>query len=44
KVMQDSFARVSGGQGSLVESLRTAQEGTMPDLRALGLSTTQHST
>ncbi|MEU4658710.1 extracellular solute-binding protein [Streptomyces sp. NPDC023723] len=44
KVMQDSFARVSGGQGSLVESLRGAQDGTMPDLRALGLSTTQHST
>ncbi|MDN3255699.1 MULTISPECIES: ABC transporter substrate-binding protein [Streptomyces] len=44
KVMQDSFARVSGGQGSLVESLRAAQEGTMPDLKALGLSTTQHST
>ncbi|MGW8063727.1 ABC transporter substrate-binding protein [Streptomyces ziwulingensis] len=44
KVMQDSFARVGGGQGSLVESLRAAQEGTMPDLEALGLSTTQHST
>ncbi|MFK0115429.1 extracellular solute-binding protein [Streptomyces sp. NPDC090994] len=44
KVMQDSFARVSGGQGSLVQSLRTAQEGTMPDLKALGLATTQHST
>ncbi|MFE4574410.1 ABC transporter substrate-binding protein [Streptomyces chartreusis] len=44
RVMQDSFARVGGGQGTLVESLRTAQEGTMPDLRALGLSTTQHST
>ncbi|MCZ9351892.1 sugar ABC transporter substrate-binding protein [Streptomyces mutabilis] len=44
KVMQDSFARVSGGQGSLVESLRAAQEGTMPDLEALGLSTTQRST
>ncbi|MEU3660143.1 sugar ABC transporter substrate-binding protein [Streptomyces sp. NPDC032940] len=44
KVMQDSFARVGAGQGSLVESLRTAQEGTMPDLKALGLSTTQHST
>ncbi|MFV0132158.1 ABC transporter substrate-binding protein [Streptomyces sp. HMX87] len=44
KVMQDSFARVGGGRGTLVESLRTAQEGTMPDLRALGLSTTQHST
>ncbi|WP_320774647.1 sugar ABC transporter substrate-binding protein [Streptomyces sp. CRN 30] len=44
KVMQDSFARVGGGQGSLVDSLRTAQEGTMPDLKALGLATTQHST
>jgi multiple sugar transport system substrate-binding protein len=44
KVMQDSFARVGAGQGSLAESLRRAQEGTMPDLRALGLSTTQHST
>ncbi|MFV2118279.1 extracellular solute-binding protein [Streptomyces sp. Act-28] len=44
KVMQDSFARVGGGRGTLVESLRAAQEGTMPDLRALGLSTTQHST
>jgi multiple sugar transport system substrate-binding protein len=44
KVMQDSFARVGGGQGSLVQSLRTAQEGTMPDLKALGLATTQHST
>ncbi|WP_413760611.1 ABC transporter substrate-binding protein [Streptomyces sp. MMBL 11-3] len=44
RVMQDSFARVGGGQGSLTESLRTAQEGTMPDLRALGLSTTQRST
>ncbi|MEV2217599.1 extracellular solute-binding protein [Streptomyces sp. NPDC050997] len=44
KVMQDNFARVSGGQGSLVASVRAAQDGTMPDLKALGLSTTQHST
>ncbi|MCD7438351.1 sugar ABC transporter substrate-binding protein [Streptomyces lincolnensis] len=44
KVMQDAFARAGAGRGSLVESLRTAQEGTMPDLRALGLSTTQHTT
>ncbi|MFJ2261802.1 ABC transporter substrate-binding protein [Streptomyces sp. NPDC087844] len=44
RVMQDSFARVGGGQGSLTGSLRTAQEGTMPDLKALGLSTTQRST
>ncbi|MFG3102087.1 ABC transporter substrate-binding protein [Streptomyces sp. NPDC048182] len=44
RVMQDSFARVGGGQGSLTDSLRAAQEGTMPDLEALGLSTTQHTT
>ncbi|ROQ59643.1 carbohydrate ABC transporter substrate-binding protein (CUT1 family) [Streptomyces sp. 840.1] len=43
KVMQDGFARVGGGQGSLLESVRAAQQGTMPDLRALGLSTTEHS-
>ncbi|MFJ2089431.1 ABC transporter substrate-binding protein [Streptomyces sp. NPDC087901] len=43
KVMQDGFARVSGGQGSLLDSVRAAQQGTMPDLRALGLSTTEHS-
>ncbi|WP_405608296.1 ABC transporter substrate-binding protein [Streptomyces sp. NBC_00076] len=44
KVMQDNFARASGGQGSLIDSVRAAQDGTMPDLKALGLSTTQHST
>lgn len=43
KVMQDGFARVSGGQGSLLDSVRAAQQGTMPDLGALGLSTTEHS-
>jgi multiple sugar transport system substrate-binding protein len=42
--MQDSFARVGAGQGTLVDSLRAAQDGTMPDLRALGLSTTEHTT
>ncbi|AWT41247.1 MULTISPECIES: ABC transporter substrate-binding protein [Streptomyces] len=44
KVMQDAFARVGAGQGSLVDAVRAAQDGTMPDLRALGLTTTQHST
>ncbi len=44
RVMQDNFARASGGQGSLIDSVRAAQDGTMPDLKALGLSTTQHST
>ncbi|MFI6345810.1 ABC transporter substrate-binding protein [Streptomyces sp. NPDC050560] len=43
-VMQDGFARVSGGQGTLIDSVRAAQRGTMPDLRALGLATTEHST
>ncbi|OON82568.1 ABC transporter substrate-binding protein [Streptomyces tsukubensis] len=41
-VMQDGFARASGGQGSLLDAVRGAQSGTMPDLRAMGLSTTQH--
>jgi multiple sugar transport system substrate-binding protein len=44
KVLQDNFARVSGGQGTLIGAVRAAQDGTMPDLKALGLSTTQHST
>ncbi|WNI20998.1 sugar ABC transporter substrate-binding protein [Streptomyces sp. ITFR-16] len=43
KVIQDGFARVSGGQGSLIDAVRAAQDGTMPDLRALGLATTEHS-
>lgn len=43
KVMQDGFARAGGGQGSLLDAVRAAQRGTMPDLRALGLSTTEHS-
>ncbi|MFJ7999264.1 ABC transporter substrate-binding protein [Streptomyces sp. NPDC096310] len=44
RVMQDGFARASGGQGSLISAVRAAQEGTMPDLKALGLATTEHST
>jgi multiple sugar transport system substrate-binding protein len=44
RVMQDSFARVGAGQGTLIGAVRAAQRGTMPDLRALGLSTTQQST
>ncbi|MFD5778448.1 ABC transporter substrate-binding protein [Streptomyces sp. NPDC126933] len=43
EVMQDGFARASGGQGSLIEAVRAAQNGTMPDLRALGLTTTERS-
>lgn len=44
QVMEDGFARVSGGQGALIDAVRAAQDGTMPDLRALGLATTEHST
>lgn len=44
RVMQDSFARVPAGRGTIIGSMRAAQDGTMPDLRALGLSTTQRST
>ncbi|MFF5565603.1 ABC transporter substrate-binding protein [Streptomyces sp. NPDC012623] len=44
RVMQDGFARVSGGQGSLISAVRAAQDGTMPDLKALGLATTEHTT
>ncbi|WP_250293302.1 ABC transporter substrate-binding protein [Streptomyces atroolivaceus] len=44
RIMKDGLARASGGQGSILGAVRAAQEGTMPDLRALGLSTTRHST
>ncbi|HET6860508.1 MAG TPA: sugar ABC transporter substrate-binding protein [Streptomyces sp.] len=43
KVMQDGFARVGGGQGSLIDAVRAAHRGTMPDLRALGLATTERT-
>ncbi|MFI6879091.1 ABC transporter substrate-binding protein [Streptomyces sp. NPDC050400] len=43
-VMQDAFARAGAGSGTLLDAMRAAQNGTMPDLKALGLSTTQHST
>jgi multiple sugar transport system substrate-binding protein len=43
-VMQDAFARAGAGSGTLLSSVRAAQEGTMPDLKALGLATTQRST
>ncbi|WP_328535608.1 ABC transporter substrate-binding protein [Streptomyces sp. NBC_00344] len=43
RVMQDGFARASDGQDSLVEAVGAAQRGTMPDLKALGLATTERS-
>ncbi|MFD4901064.1 extracellular solute-binding protein [Streptomyces sp. NPDC058411] len=44
RIMKDGLARASGGQGSILGAISAAQEGTMPDLKALGLSTTQRST
>lgn len=38
QVMQDNFARAGAGQGSLLDAVRAAQEGTIPDLKALGLT------
>jgi multiple sugar transport system substrate-binding protein len=43
RVMQDGFARMSAGEGSILDAVRGAQSGTMPDLAALGLSTSEHS-
>ncbi|POX37433.1 sugar ABC transporter substrate-binding protein [Streptomyces sp. Ru73] len=43
KVMQDGFARAAGGQGTIIDAVRAAQRGTMPDLKALGLATTERS-
>ncbi|MER6922935.1 ABC transporter substrate-binding protein [Streptomyces spiralis] len=43
-VMQDAFARAGAGSGTILSAMRAAQDGTMPDLKALGLTTTQHST
>ncbi|MEU9058845.1 extracellular solute-binding protein [Streptomyces sp. NPDC048430] len=44
RLMKDGLARASGGQGSILGAVRAAEEGTMPDLKALGLSTTRRST
>ncbi|WP_328635212.1 ABC transporter substrate-binding protein [Streptomyces sp. NBC_00356] len=43
-VMQDAFARAGAGAGTVLSSVRAAQDGTMPDLKALGLATTQRTT
>ncbi|MBL1120159.1 extracellular solute-binding protein [Streptomyces sp. 110] len=43
RIMQDGFAKAAGGAGSLLGAVRNAQDGTMPDLKALGLTTTQRS-
>lgn len=43
KVMQDGFARASAGQISILDAVRDAQSGTIPDLKALGLTTTERS-
>lgn len=41
RVMQDGFARAGAGRTTLIEAVREAQKGTMPDLKALGLSTVE---
>jgi multiple sugar transport system substrate-binding protein len=43
RVMNDGFAHMSGGEGTIIDAVREAQSGTMPDLKALGLTTTEHS-
>ncbi|WP_163510572.1 extracellular solute-binding protein [Fodinicola acaciae] len=43
RVMQDGFARAGAHQDTLIDAVRAAQSGTMPDLRALGLATSEHS-
>jgi multiple sugar transport system substrate-binding protein len=44
RVMQDGLARVSNGDGTIIDAIRDAQAGTIPDLKALGLATTEHTT
>jgi multiple sugar transport system substrate-binding protein len=43
RVLNDGFAHMSGGEGTIIDALRAAQDGTLPDLKALGLATTEHS-
>ncbi|WP_370942201.1 ABC transporter substrate-binding protein [Amycolatopsis sp. cg5] len=43
RVMADGFALAGAGEGTLLDAVREAQRGTMPDLVALGLATTEHS-
>jgi multiple sugar transport system substrate-binding protein len=43
RVLQDGFARAGAGQSTLLDAVRDAQRATMPDLAALGLATTEHS-
>lgn len=43
RVMQDGFAKAGGGDGTILDAVRDAHNGTMPDLTALGLATTEHS-
>lgn len=42
QVMQDNFARVPATDDTLIDAIRAAQGGTVPDLRALGLSVSEH--
>lgn len=44
RVMQDNLARLPSGDGTIIDAVRAAQAGTLPDLKALGLATTEHTT
>ncbi|RFU83492.1 extracellular solute-binding protein [Streptomyces triticagri] len=43
KVVEDALARTAGGQGTVLDALRTGQRGTMPDLRAMGLNAVERT-
>lgn len=44
RVLQDGFARAGAGDGKIIDAVRAAQAGTVPDLKALGLATTENTT
>ncbi|GAB3894563.1 sugar ABC transporter substrate-binding protein [Kibdelosporangium lantanae] len=44
RVMQDGLAKVPDHSGTIIDAIRAAQAGTIPDLKALGLATTEHTT
>lgn len=43
QVMEDNFARAQATDETLLDAVRTTQAGTVPDLRALGLSVSEHT-
>lgn len=43
QLMQDNFARVPATDDTLLDAVEASQAGTVPDLRALGLSVSESS-